>query len=118
VEPGGVVPRGLAAYCRAAWERVRTQLTVETGAGRVLFLHNAGLLGRYYEAGGRTFLTELQKAARNPDESPHGMWLLCPAEAPRDTPRLAGRVVETLVESERAVLKTEFLASLRQSDVA
>ncbi|HXR74121.1 BREX system serine/threonine kinase PglW [Actinocrinis sp.] len=62
---------------------------------RILFLHNASLLARYWEFGGRDLLTALQKSARRPSEDPYGLWLLCPAENPQATPQLDGRLVET-----------------------
>jgi hypothetical protein len=42
----GHLPRGLASYVRTAWEQVPARLA-ESGDDRtVLFLHDAGLMGR------------------------------------------------------------------------
>lgn len=53
-----------------------------------------------------------------PPTGPHGLWVLCPAEAPRDAPQLAGQVFEVLGEHERVVLRQDFVASLRESGAA
>ncbi|MFD0923939.1 BREX system serine/threonine kinase PglW [Saccharopolyspora rosea] len=110
----GVVTRGLASYVSAAWDRVWQRLLEEAlEPGSVLFLHHASLLGRYFDEGGRGLLTELQNAARRPDDAPHGLWLLCPVHSASETPKLEQRIVEVLGESERVVLDGEFLAGLR-----
>lgn len=116
----GAMPRGLTSYVTASWQRVRDQLQEQATASdrTVLFLHDASLLGRYFDAGGRQLLTELQNASRRATDQPHGLWLLCPAEAPREAPQLAGRLVEILGEHERAVLRQEFITSLRGAGVA
>ncbi|GDY33794.1 BREX system serine/threonine kinase PglW [Gandjariella thermophila] len=110
----GQISRGLASYVRTTWTRVEHQL-VDLAAREktVLFLHDAGLLARYFDDGGRDLLTRLQNAARRPADDPHGLWLLCPAESELDTPRLENRTVEVLDASERAVLSRSFLDALR-----
>lgn len=111
----GELSRGLASYVRNTWEAVHRRLTeLGTGERVVLFLHHASLLARYFEAGGRESLTELQNAARRAGDAPHGLWLLCPGESPRDTPQLDGRIVEVLGDAERVVLGKEFLRSLTE----
>lgn len=112
-ETGQISP-GLASYLRALWTRVEQRLlSLAAEPKTVLFMHNAGLLARYYDQGGHELLTRLQAAARRPAELPHGFWLLCPAESALDTPNLDGRTVEVLDSTERVVLSGEFLAGLR-----
>jgi hypothetical protein len=110
----GQMSRGLSVYVRDTWTRVEKRLT-ELGkdGSTVLFLHDAGLLGRYYDAGGQALLARLQNAARRATDTPHGLWLLCPADSAVDTPHVDGKPVEILGESERVVLTGEFLARLR-----
>jgi serine/threonine protein kinase len=111
----GELSRGLASYVRNTWEAVHRRLTeLGTGERVVLFLHQASLLARYFEAGGRETLTELQNAARRAGDSPHGLWLLCPGESPRDTPQLDGRIVEVLGDAERVIVNREFLRGLAE----
>ncbi|MDP8930801.1 MAG: BREX system serine/threonine kinase PglW, partial [Actinomycetota bacterium] len=89
VSKSGTMSRGLGSYVQSTWQRVRDRLAAimeTTDTESVLFLHDAGLLGRYFDNGGRQFLTEIQNAARRATDRPHGLWLLCPAEAPRDAP--------------------------------
>jgi serine/threonine protein kinase len=109
---GGQVSAGLRSYLDAAWSGLREgQLA---GDGRtVLFVHSAGLLARYFGAGGRELLVGLQQAARQPRKAPHGLWLLCPGDSAHDTPRLDGHIVEVLGEAERVVLDRVFLDALR-----
>ncbi|ROS32029.1 BREX system serine/threonine kinase PglW [Amycolatopsis thermoflava] len=110
----GVMSPGLASYVRTTWERVHVRLDeLAADAGVVLFLHHASLMARYFDEGGRAVLTGLQNAARRPDDAPHGMWLLCPADSALDTPQLDGRIVEVLTDSERVVLDRVFLDELR-----
>jgi hypothetical protein len=82
----GRIPPGLASYVRTCWSRVGEHLTEQGADGAVLFLHDAGLLARYAEAGGHDLLVALQAAARQPATAPHGMWLLCPAMSATGTP--------------------------------
>lgn len=104
---------GLASYVRACWERVGEQLTELGTGGAVLFLHDAGLLARYADAGGHDLLVALQSAARHRTRAPHGLWLLCPSASATGTPQLDGHVVEVVDGSERLVLDGEFLDGLR-----
>ena len=116
----GHLPRGLASYVRAAWEQVRGRLADVSDNGTVLFLHDAGLVGRYADAGGHELLVGLQAAARSPAAAPHGLWLLCPGDSAAATPHLDGLMVEVTEVSERLVLDGDFLDGLRAgvSDVA
>lgn len=96
------------------WEAVHARLAEQAAEpGAVVLLHRTGLLARYFDAGGREVLIGLQQAARRPEESPHGVWLLCPGESARDSPRLGTHIVEVTDGSERVVLTREFLHGLR-----
>ncbi|WP_441247344.1 BREX system serine/threonine kinase PglW [Kitasatospora sp. McL0602] len=117
----GDLSRGLRSYVNGAWTRVAQRLherLEELGPDTVLLLHDAGLVARYHDAGGRELLVSLQNAARRERDAPHGLWLLCPSEAPQETPQLDGVIVEVLGESERAVLRKDFLDGLREQSVA
>jgi hypothetical protein len=109
----GHLPRGLASYVRAAWEQVRGRLADLSDNGAVLFLHDAGLVGRYADAGGHELLVGLQAAARSPAAAPHGLWLLCPGDSAAATPHLDGLMVEVTEVSERLVLDGDLLDGLR-----
>ncbi|MEU5614917.1 BREX system serine/threonine kinase PglW [Streptomyces sparsogenes] len=111
--PGRVKP-GLASFVRAVWQRLTDELAARAAAPRtVLFLHDAGLVARYWDEGGRLFLAGLRGAARRPDQDPHGLWLLCPSEARTPQPHLDGRPVEVIGgDGEQAHLDGRFLASL------
>jgi hypothetical protein len=111
----GEIPGGLRSYITRVLARLEERLRERAAAPRsVLFLHNAGLLARYFDEGGHDLLTRLQNTARRPTDLPHGLWLLCPSEAPRETPNLDGRTVEAIGgEPEWAVLDKSFLNRLR-----
>ncbi len=109
----GHLPRGLASYVRAAWDQVRDRLAEHGDDRTVLFLHDAGLVGRYATAGGQELLVGLQAAARSPAAAPHGLWLLCPGDSAAATPHLDGLMVEVTEVSERLVLDGDFLDGLR-----
>ncbi|MFH9864090.1 BREX system serine/threonine kinase PglW [Streptomyces sp. NPDC017202] len=94
--PGRVKP-GLATFVRVVWQRVADDLAARSAEPRtVLFLHDAGLIARYWDEGGRTFLVTLQAAARRPAQGPHGLWLLCPMESSVQDPHLDGQTVQAL----------------------
>ncbi|MET8541087.1 BREX system serine/threonine kinase PglW [Kitasatospora sp. NPDC004799] len=94
--PGHIKP-GLAKFVRAVWQRVESVLTERAAASHtVLFLHNAGLLARYWQEGGHDLLVRLQAAARRPADKPHGLWLLCPVVTRSQAPHLDGRTVEVI----------------------
>ncbi|MFJ9700589.1 BREX system serine/threonine kinase PglW [Streptomyces fradiae] len=114
----GALKPGLRSYVQRVTDRLAGRL-VETaeaaGPKAVLFLHDAGLLARYFDGGGHDLLVTLQQAARRPASAPHGLWLLCPMEDPRQTPSLDGRTVEVVDRAtEWAVLDALFLKSLRR----
>lgn len=111
----GELSGGLRSYVTRVWPRVADRLA-ETAATReqsVLFLHSAGLVGRFWDAGGREALATLQNSARRGGDTPQGLWLLCPSESPSGASHLDGHTVEVLGAAERAVLGRSFLASLR-----
>ncbi|MFD8077705.1 BREX system serine/threonine kinase PglW [Streptomyces sp. NPDC059718] len=111
----GELPGGLRSYVARVWPRVAERIaqTARERQGEVLFVHTAGLLARYWEAGGREVLIDLQNAARRGGATPHGLWLLCPSESPRGASHLDRRTVEVLGEAERVVLERSFLDTLR-----
>jgi serine/threonine protein kinase len=109
----GLMTPGLRSYLGHVWPRVESRLLAEAGDAQVLFVHDAGLLARYFEAGGRDLLTRLQNAARRPADRPHGLWLLCPAESSTAAPTLDGRTVEA-IGTEQAVLDKGFLDKLKE----
>ncbi|MEU5095757.1 BREX system serine/threonine kinase PglW [Streptomyces sp. NPDC020996] len=113
----GTLGAALASYTRLAAERVRQRvldLAERSGPRTVLLVHEAGLIARYWEAGGRELLAALQQSARRPADTPHGLWLLLPAEDARATPTLDGRTVEVVDRaSEWEVLDGLFLKSLQ-----
>ncbi|MFE0962216.1 BREX system serine/threonine kinase PglW [Streptomyces fungicidicus] len=115
----GTLGAALASYTRLAAERVRQRvvdLAEGTGPRSVVLLHEAGLIARYWEAGGRELLAGLQQAARRPADTPHGLWLLLPTEDPRATPVLDGRTVEVVDRAtEWEVLDGLFLKDLRST---
>ena len=57
----------------------------------IVLLHDATPLARY--TGGAELLARLAVAARQSGESPHGLWLLCPMQDPKDPPRLDAMTV-------------------------
>jgi hypothetical protein len=110
----GQMTQGLASWIRTAWSRVEQRL-LEIGEGgkTVLFLHDAGLLGRYHDQGGHELLTRMQRMARLPEHVPHGLWLLCPAESEMDTAQIDGHIVDVTDLSEFVALTGAFMAQLR-----
>ncbi|WP_313895982.1 BREX system serine/threonine kinase PglW [Streptomyces sp. YIM 98790] len=115
----GELGAALASYTRAATQRLADRLTSRAeaaGPRTVLFLHNAGLLARYWEGGGRELVARLQQAARRPSDTPHGLWLLLPMDDPRAAPTLDGRTVEVVDrDTEWVVLDRLFLKDLQTS---
>ncbi|MBB4774687.1 BREX system serine/threonine kinase PglW [Actinomadura livida] len=115
----GQVPGGLRSFVVRVLDRTGQRLLDRAAPPRtVLFVHNAGLLARYFDIGGHDLLTGLQNAARRASDVPHGLWLLCPSEAPRTTPNLDGRTVEAIGTNEWTVLDKAFVARLRGGQAA
>ncbi|MGW2558670.1 BREX system serine/threonine kinase PglW [Streptomyces sp. NPDC001514] len=115
-ETGELKP-GLRSYVHRVTERLSERLTTlaeASGPKAVLFVHNAGLLARYFDGGGHDLLVNLQQASRRPAQVPHGLWWLCPMEDPKQTPSLDGRTVEVVDRAtEWAVLDSLFLKELK-----
>ncbi|MFD3910758.1 BREX system serine/threonine kinase PglW [Streptomyces sp. NPDC058603] len=111
--PGRIKP-GLASFARVVWQRMEDALLERAAPPRtVLFLHDAGLVARYWDEGGHGFLTRLQGAARRPETVPYGLWLLCPVETRSQQPRLDGRTVEVIGgDGEREHLEADFVGAL------
>jgi serine/threonine protein kinase len=118
---GGELKPGLRSYVQRVTGRLSerfTTLAETSGPKAVLFVHNAGLLARYFDGGGHDLLVHLQHAARRPAQDPHGLWWLCPMEDPKQTPTLDGRTVEVVDRAtEWAVLDSLFLKDLRARSV-
>jgi serine/threonine protein kinase len=81
---------GFARLINATWDRLDADIRATAPSGIVL-LHDATPLSRYL--GGPELLARLAGAARDAGESPHGLWLLCPMQNPKDPPRLDGMTV-------------------------
>lgn len=113
----GELGAALRSYTQVVTERLAERLSSRAeaaGTKAVLFVHNAGLLARYWDGGGRDLLTTLQQSARRPADLPHGLWWLCPMEDPKQSPSLDGRTVEVVDRAtEWAVLDRLFLKELR-----
>lgn len=113
----GELGAALRSYTQVVTERLAERLTSRAevaGTKTILFVHNAGLLARYWDGGGRELLTALQQSARRPADLPHGLWWLCPMEDPKQSPSLDGRTVEVVDRAtEWAVLDRLFLKELR-----
>jgi hypothetical protein len=76
--------------------------------GTVL-LHDATPLARY--VGGTQLLSRLAANARQADEAPHGLWLLCPMDDPRKPALLDEKTVAALGENEQIVVRPGITAS-------
>ena len=59
-----------------------------------MLLHDAAPLARY--TGGGELLARLVVAARQAGESPRGLWLFCPMQSPKDSPRLDDMTVAVI----------------------
>lgn len=104
LEESGQAGRGFASYLQATWRRVLGRAHEAYRPGQVLLVHDAALLGRYWDDGGHDLLVSLQASARRAHEGPHGLWLLCPGDTERETPRVGGHIVEVLGDHEVAAL--------------
>ncbi|GHJ98551.1 hypothetical protein SY2F82_03490 [Streptomyces sp. Y2F8-2] len=115
-ESGELKP-GLRSYVQRVTARLTErlkELAERTGPKTVLFVHNSGLIARYFDGGGHELLVSLQQSARRPADTPHGLWWLCPMEDPKQTPSLDGRTVEVVDRAtEWIVLPSLFLKELR-----
>ena len=68
-----------------------------------MLLHDATPFARY--PGGMDLLARLASAGRQADETPHGLWLLCPMEDPRRAALLDGHIVGALGDGEQVVIR-------------
>ncbi|MET9967561.1 BREX system serine/threonine kinase PglW, partial [Streptomyces sp. NPDC006356] len=113
----GELKPGLRSYVQRVTATLMERLkerAERSGPKTVLFVHNSGLVARYFDGGGHELLVSLQQSARRPAEVPHGMWWLCPMEDPNQTPSLDGRTVEVVDRAtEWVVLPSLFLKELR-----
>jgi serine/threonine protein kinase len=73
----------------------------------VVLLHDATPLARY--TGGMELLTRLAATARQADEPPHGLWLLCPMDDPSRPALLDGQTVSALGENEQVTVPSGVL---------
>ncbi|MGI8447168.1 MAG: hypothetical protein ACR2MP_08330, partial [Streptosporangiaceae bacterium] len=97
---------GFGRLLDAVWERLDKHIRATPGT---VLLHDATPLARY--AGGIRLLSRLAAAARQADESPHGLWLLCPMDDPRKPALLDEQTVATLGENEQLVVRPASQAS-------
>ncbi|MFH9573496.1 hypothetical protein [Streptomyces sp. NPDC017230] len=83
----GTLGAALASYTRTASERLRGRLldlAERSGPRTVLLAHDAGLVARYWEAGGRELMAALQQSARRPaDSTGCGCWCRRRTRGPR-----------------------------------
>ena len=97
---------GRVGLLDAVWERLDKQVRAMPGT---VMLHHATPLGRY--AGGIQLLSRLAAYARQADEAPYGLWLLCPMDDPRKPALLDEQTVATLGENEQLVVRPAAAAS-------
>lgn len=112
-------PRSYAEYVAEVASRLRAKWAelASTQPRSTVLLHNAGVLARYWDIAGRDLVVGLQQNARRAAETPHGLWLLCPAESARSSPNLDGRLVETVVaDGEWIVLGSAAVEELKYQD--
>jgi serine/threonine protein kinase len=96
---------GLGRLLDEVWERLDRRIRAADGT---VLLHDATPLARY--PGGIELLTRLASAARQSDERPYGLWLLCPMEAPREPARLDAQTVAVLGENEQLAVPRGFVS--------
>jgi len=79
---------GFGRLLDQTWQRLERRIRTTDGEAtdRIVLLHDAAPLARY--TGGPELLARLAAAARQADEAPHGLWLLCPMPDPVGQPRL------------------------------
>jgi serine/threonine protein kinase len=94
---------GFARLVDTAWQRLEQRVRSATGT---VLLHGATPLARY--PGGLELLNRLKVAAADPDESPRGLWLLCPMADPRAEALLDRMVVGTIGENEQLAVPGGF----------
>jgi len=97
---------GFGRLLDTVWGRLDKQIRSRPGT---VLLHDATPLARY--AGGTQFLSRLVADARQADETPHGLWLLCPMDDPRKPAVLDELTVPALGENEQIVVRPGVTAS-------
>ena len=96
---------GFARLLTATWEQLESHIRAAAPSG-IVALHDATPLARY--TGGPELLARLANAARQSGEAPHGLWLLCPMQNPKDPPRLDAMTVGVIPgDAEQVVLVTQ-----------
>jgi serine/threonine protein kinase len=100
VDAPSTAQAGLRRLADEAWERVSAEVRSVPG---VAFLHDATPLARYLS--GQEMLTRLASTARQADEAPFGLWLLCPMQDPHHPALLDGHIVGALGDGEQVVLR-------------
>ncbi|MGH3275962.1 MAG: hypothetical protein ACRDNZ_16760, partial [Streptosporangiaceae bacterium] len=108
-DTANVTPAAQAGFGRlldAVWERLEQQIRSLPGT---VLLHDATPLARY--AGGTQLLSRLAAGARQTDEAPYGIWLLCPMDDPREPALLDDQTVATLGENEQLMVRPAIAAS-------
>jgi serine/threonine protein kinase len=97
---------GFADLLQETWTRLEEHIRAVGNSGIVL-LHEATPIARY--TGGIELLAKLTVAARDADESPAGLWLLCPMEDPQSPPQL-DRVTVSVIpgDAEQLYVPGEF----------
>ena len=100
---------GFADLLQDTWTRLEEHIRAVGNSGIVL-LHDATPIARY--TGGVELLAKLAVAARDADESPAGLWLLCPMEDPQSPPQL-DRVTVSVIpgNAEQLYVPGEFAES-------
>ena len=84
---------GFARLLGATWQRLEAHI-VAVGNGGIVLLHDAAPLAHY--TGGGELFARLAVAARQAGESPRGLWLFCPMQSPKDSPRLDDMTVAVI----------------------
>ncbi len=98
---------GFGRLLDAVWERLYKQFRSLPGT---VLLHDATPLARY--VGGTQLLSRLAANARQADEAPHGLWLLCPMDDPRKPALLDEQTVTALGENEQIVVRPGVTTSI------
>ena len=90
---------GFGKLVDTAWEKIGAHVRAQP---EVVLLHDATPIARY--PGGMELLTRLASGARQADEPPHGPWLLCPMEDPRQPALLSPRALGAAIAGQAAAL--------------
>jgi serine/threonine protein kinase len=111
-EVSGAAKAGFGGLVRATWDRFDAHVRA-IGNGIVL-LHDATPLARY--TGGSDLLAQLAGAARQSEESPFGLWLLCPMQDPEGLPLLDDMTVGVIPgDAEQLVVRSGFGTTQRRA---